>query len=49
MRGGICHEVEYGGGILQMEYVKQYIGMQKQIISIWRIKLETLNCHTSYI
>ena len=49
MRVGICHEVEYGGGILQVECVKQYTGMQKQIISIRRIKVETLNYHTSYI
>ena len=34
---------------LEVQYVMQYIGMQKQIISIWKIMIKTLNYHTSCI
>ena len=34
---------------LEVQYVMQYIGMQKQITSIWKIMIKTLNYHTSCI
>ena len=33
----------------EIEYVMQYIGMQKQIISIYKIMIKPLNHHTSCI
>ena len=40
----IMVEIEIRGGTCH-----EYIGMQKQIISIWRIIIKALNHHTSCI
>ena len=34
---------------LEVEYVMQYIGVQKQIISTWKIMIKLLNLHISCI
>ena len=34
---------------LEVEYVMQYIGMQKQITSIWKIIIKTFEHHTSCV
>ena len=34
---------------LEVEYVMQYIDIQKQIINTWIILIKTLNYHTSCI